>query len=144
MCRYPAGDRIKYLACKLRSLSGFIGNYNRFKSVALELHQLEVYRANALALRHYPYESLNGRLSAFEIFETANPRNARDWPWDGSAVRHHLPGRDSGDMLNGKNARVVATLLAARLREAFARESTKLDSKKVLESSHCGKRESFE
>jgi thioesterase domain-containing protein len=128
-----AGNRIKDLARKLRSLGGSIGNDNRFKGVARELHQIEVYRANELALRRYQYRRLNGGLRVFEIFESTNPRNVRlsdrlDWGalWEGQMKQHHVPGKNSGEMVTGENARVLGTLLALRLRAAFSQESGKV------------------
>jgi hypothetical protein len=48
-------------------------------------------------------------------------REKLDWGalWQGDAKRHRLPGKDSGDMLTGKNAPVIAALLGQRLRAAF-------------------------
>jgi hypothetical protein len=61
-----------------------------------------------------------------EIFETGRTTTRRGqekfaWSklWEGKPTRHLLPGKDSGDMLSGKNASVLATLLAERIREAF-------------------------
>jgi len=128
------GDRMKFITNKIRSLISKMGDSKSFKSVQRELHQLEVYRANRLALRCYYRKPLNGRLRAFEIFESSHPRNIAtrrfNWEtlWEGVAIRHQVPGKDSGEMLTGENARVLAALLAERLREAFARASTKLDS----------------
>jgi hypothetical protein len=90
------------------------------------LHQLEVYRANILALDRYHRKPLKGRLRALEIFETARLRNSRlqeklDWSvlWGGKPIRHPVSGKDSGDMVSPKNAHALAALLAERLREAF-------------------------
>ena len=46
-------DRVKYLASKFHLLSGLIGNSNAFKGAQRELNQIEVYRANLLALDVY-------------------------------------------------------------------------------------------
>jgi amino acid adenylation domain-containing protein len=126
---YAAWSRIKYLACKLPSLGDSMGNHNRFKGVARELHQIEVYRANAVALRRYHFRRLDINLRALEIFESAHPRNTGEWLvdwkpfWNGEAVCHRVPGKDSGDMLSGDNARVLAAVLGQRLRAVFSPES---------------------
>jgi amino acid adenylation domain-containing protein len=123
---YPAGNRMKYLACKLRSLGGSIGNHHRFKGVARELHQLEVYQANALALRRYHFRRFDTGLRVLEIFESSHPRNASvsdELRWsvleEVQTKRHRVPGTGSGDMLSAKNARVLAALLSERLRAAL-------------------------
>ena len=119
-------DRVKYLASKFHLLSGLIGNSNAFKGAQRELNQIEVYRANLLALDVYRREPLNGRLRALEIFETTRPgrvnvRDRIDWRalWNGPIKNHKVPGKNSGDMLSGENARVLGALLAQRLRLAL-------------------------
>jgi hypothetical protein len=119
-------DRFKYAARKLRSFGRSFGKNYGFKGVERELHQLEVYRANILALDRYHRKPLKGRLRALEIFETARLRNSRlqeklDWSvlWGGKPIRRAVSGKDSGDMLSRRNAHALATLLAERLREAF-------------------------
>jgi amino acid adenylation domain-containing protein len=119
-------DRFKYAARKLRSFGRSLGKNYGFKGVERELHQLEVYRANILALDRYHRKPLKGRLRALEIFETARLRNSRlqeklDWSvlWGGKPIRHAVSGKDSGDMVSRRNAHALATLLAERLREAF-------------------------
>ena len=111
MRRLGVIDRVKYLASKLHLLSGLIGNSNAFKGAQRELNQIEVYRANLLALDRYRRQPLNGRLRAFEIFETRRPgrvkvRDGIDWQalWKGPIKQHEMPGKDSGDMLSGENA----------------------------------------
>ena len=122
MRRLGVIDRVKYLASKLHLLSGLIGNSNAFKGAQRELNQIEVYRANLLALDRYRRQPLNGRLRAFEIFETRRPsrvkvRDGIDWQafWDGPIQQHQVPGKDSGDMLSGENAHVLGALLAQQL-----------------------------
>ena len=126
MRRLDVIDRINYLASKFRALSGFVGNKNAFKGVDRELNQIEVYRANVLALDRYRRQPLNGRLRAFEVFETTRPgrvkaRDRIDWPalWKGPIKYHEMPGKDSGDMLNAENVRVLGASLAQQLRLAF-------------------------
>ena len=126
MRRLGVIDRVKYLASKFHLLSGLIGNSNAFKGAQRELNQIEVYRANLLALDGYRRQPLNGRLRAFEVFETTRPGRVKawdriDWPalWKGPIKRHEMPGRDSGDMLNAENVRVLGASLAQQLRLAF-------------------------
>ncbi|HEV8722247.1 MAG TPA: amino acid adenylation domain-containing protein [Candidatus Binatia bacterium] len=122
-------SRIKFVTNKLGSLSSKIGNRNGYRGVRREFHQLEVVWANIRALDRYRRQSLNGRLKAVEIFETSHPRNTSGWNfewktmWDGQPLRHRLPGKDSGDMVSSENVRVLAPLLAERLREAFGDSS---------------------
>jgi amino acid adenylation domain-containing protein len=127
------GDRIKFIKNKIHSLGFKIGDTKSLKGVQRELHQLEVYRANRLALRRYRQKPINGRLRAFEIFESSHPRNIATWTfnwadlWKGAAIRHHVPGKDSGDMVSEKNSRVLGPLLARRLRAAFSQDSVEID-----------------
>ena len=65
-------------------------------------------------------------LEIFGIFETNRPArvNAQDcidWRefWKGPIKHHEMPGKDSGDMLNGENARLLGGSLAHRLRSAL-------------------------
>jgi acyl carrier protein len=96
-----------------------------FEELRGEIYQLEVFKANRLAGRRYHRKSLNGDLRSLEIFMLSHPRNTRmetfNWKtlWGGETVRHHVPGKDSGDMLSGENAQVLAELLRERLRAAF-------------------------
>ena len=116
-------EHIKFVTNKIRSLTLKIGNRKAFTRVQRELHQLEVFKANKEASKRYHRKPLNGRLRALEIFETARntTRWSFDWKslWGGHPIRHHVPGKDSGDMLSGENAGAVAGLLAERLRAAF-------------------------
>jgi amino acid adenylation domain-containing protein len=141
-------DRIKFIKNKIRSLGCKIGDTKRLQGVQRELHQLEVYRANRLALRRYRREPLTGCLRAFEIFESSHPRNIAiqrfNWEtlWAGVAIRHHVPGKDSADMARGGNACVLAALLAERLRAAFVQEPVRTDftgskhgAKRIIQSS---------
>jgi amino acid adenylation domain-containing protein len=120
-------ERIKFVTNKIRSLTLKIGNRKAFTAIQRELHQLEVFKTNKEASKRYHRKPLNGRLRALEIFETS--RNTTGWRfdwkslWGGRPIRHHVPGKDSGDMLSGENAGAVAGLLADRLRAAFAEES---------------------
>ena len=119
------GDRVTYIARKLGALGGLLGKADAFKGVQREINQLEVYRANLLALDRYRRKPLSGRLRAVEIFETIRRGSRREgepseWSalWEGKVIHHRVLGIDSGDMLIGANARVLAALVAERLRVA--------------------------
>jgi amino acid adenylation domain-containing protein len=119
-------ERLMYVPRKLRSLMASLMRTHGLKGTARELNQLEVYRANLRALDRYLRYPLEGRIAAIEIFETADTaspgrRSPNDWESDCPVVPqwHFLPGKDSGQMLMGENARVIASLLSERLRLAF-------------------------
>jgi hypothetical protein len=97
-----------------------------FKDAQRELNQLEVYQANARALDTYTRRPLQGRLCALDIIESEErmlhaPSPPIDWGkfWAGTVVQHPVPGRDSGAMLAGGNAKFVAEVLTKQLRAAF-------------------------
>ncbi len=130
---FDRAERIKFVTNKIRSLTLKIGNRKAFTGMQREMHQLEVFKANKEASKRYHRKPLNGRLRALEIFETARntTRWSFDWKslWGGHPIRHHVPGKDSGDMLSGENAGAVAGLLAERLRAAFEEKVVTLDYK---------------
>ncbi|MGH7770385.1 MAG: non-ribosomal peptide synthetase [Candidatus Binatia bacterium] len=122
-----ATERVKHLASKLRLLGGLIGNYNALKGTERELNQIEVYRANLLALDRYRRKPLEGCLRSLAILATKRRTRSRaeeqlDWSvfWKGNIMHHLVPGKDSGDMLRGKNAGILAVILRERLKAAFA------------------------
>ena len=119
------GDRVTYIARKLGSLGRLLEKDDALEGVQREINQLEVYRANFLALDRYRRKPLSGRLRAVEIFETIRRGSRREgepseWGalWEGKVIHHRVLGIDSGDMLIGANARVLAALVAERLRVA--------------------------
>ena len=122
-------DRIKYLAQKIRSLARLFTDDYASKGAQRELHQIEVYGANLRALDRYRRKSLSGPLGSLEIFETERARETSsfgrpiDWSdwWKGPTMKHRVAGKDSGDMLRGDNARLLAARLAERLRMTFSR-----------------------
>jgi len=118
-------QRLRFLARKFISLTGVVKNPKRLKAARRELIQLEVYRANLAALDRYQRKPLSGKPGAVEIFHTATGSRRKetdplDWNivWKGSTARHLLPGKDSGDLLTGGNAKILAALLAQRLAES--------------------------
>jgi hypothetical protein len=85
------------------------------------MHQLAVFNASKIAGQKYQPKSLKGPLRALEIFVSEHPRKNElknfDWRtlWDGRIKFHQVPGKDSGDMLSGENAKVLGALLRERL-----------------------------
>jgi amino acid adenylation domain-containing protein len=125
-----AGDRINYVARKLRSIGRSVKKDNAFEGIQRELNQIEVCRANHQALHRYHQKALNGRLRSLEIFESVqrdkrSMREAIDWNafWDGPRRLHPVQSKDSGDMVSGENARVLAALVTERLRAVFGNPS---------------------
>jgi amino acid adenylation domain-containing protein len=126
-------DRINFVAQKLRFLGASVKQSKRLGGVRRELNQIEVYRSNLHALDRYQRKPLNGKLKFLEIFETSRCNRAAtnepiDWAafWKDSVTRHLVPGKDSGDMLSGKNVRALAALLVERLQAAFGKDSIAL------------------
>jgi amino acid adenylation domain-containing protein len=125
---HPGCNRIKYLATKIRSLSRLFKDDYATKGVQRELYQIEVYRANLGAVDQYLPEPLSGPLTSLEIFDTEHDYKINsfgrpfDWGdlWKGSLIKHRVAGRDSGDMLSGDNARLLARLIVKRLRTIFS------------------------
>ncbi|MEO7387341.1 MAG: thioesterase domain-containing protein, partial [Gammaproteobacteria bacterium] len=118
--------RLDYLRRKVSSVGATVVHPHGLKGATRELNQLEVYRANVHALDSYVRGPIGAGLVALEILETTDrqmPTPVNDWQglWPGEPRWHFLPGRDSGDMLAGGNARPVAALLAARMASAFQR-----------------------
>jgi thioesterase domain-containing protein len=121
--------RLKFVATKLRSVGASLTKRNRLKGVQRELNQIAVYNANLQALDHYQKAPIAGNLRKLEIFETGRGVRSRaaknsSWAtlWPGPISFHTVPGKDSGDMISGNNARDLARLLSRRLRAAFNRE----------------------
>jgi surfactin family lipopeptide synthetase C len=129
MRRLPVRARFRYLIGKGFSLIASTTVKNRLRGAKRELNQIEVYRANLVALDRYHRKPLDGRLRALEIIEPMHsgdgPQERLDWSsfWNGDPRLHYADGKNSGDMLSGRNARVVADLLVARLQAAFDNES---------------------
>ena len=108
-----------------------IGVKKGFRSAQRAFNQIEVYRANLIALDCYQRKPLQGRLRVLEIFHPVLPGHEVQEPiewnklWKGCTKIHHVRGKDSGDMLSGKNVRAIAALLKERLRATLGDESTK-------------------
>jgi thioesterase domain-containing protein/acyl carrier protein len=121
------GRRVPFIVKKIRSLSQNVRNGRSMSSARREFHQHEDFKASKRAGERYDPKSLHERLRALEIFDTVRSNGVRtenyiDWDalWKGKITRHLMPGKDSGDMVSRENARVLAPLLAERLRAAFS------------------------
>lgn len=123
-------ERFRFVANKITALGYKLNDQEAIRAVRREIHQLAVFNASKLAGRRYHPKRLVGQLMALEIFLSAHPRRANiesfDWStlWEGKTVLHHVPGKDSGDMLSGENARVLGTLLRNRLQMAYRATDT--------------------
>lgn len=107
------------------------------------MHQLEVYRANIMALDRYHRKPLKGLLRKLEIFQTQRLSNSQqqrepEWSalWGSKVIRHLVPGKDSGDMLAGDNAKTLAAVLAQRLSEPLG-EEIRHKWEGIKRKSHC-------
>jgi thioesterase domain-containing protein len=120
--------RVRFIAEKIISLGQKLGDQKAIRGVQREMHQLAVFNASKLAGGRYRPKPLTG-LKALEVFLSAHPRRTSlesfEWSrlWEGKTVLHHVPGKDSGDMLSGENARVLGALLRERLRTALSGKS---------------------
>jgi len=128
-----APDRFAYIAGKLRTVAQRMAN-PRALDVRREIIERAVYQGNIVALDRYRRLPLHGELRLVVIIETVGGRDARtrsaaaDWShwWKGEIAWHVLPGKDSGDMISGRNAPAVAALLSQHLRQAFAAEGERV------------------
>jgi amino acid adenylation domain-containing protein len=118
-------ERAKFLTQKVLSLGRTLTNNKARRAVQREMHQLAVFNASRVAGRRYRLKRLDGPIRTLEIFVSEHPRKIElerfDWTklWEGNAVLHHVPGKDSGDMLSGENARVLGALLREQLKKSM-------------------------
>jgi thioesterase domain-containing protein len=119
-----ANERLKFISQKVRNISNFAKGDQQSYGLKREIRQLEVYGANLRALTQYKKPALAGRLRTLDIIETKkrHQRTSTEiskWSdlWQGSISLHAVPGKDSGDMISGENARAVAMLLKQGLRQ---------------------------
>lgn len=136
--RLNRGERIKFIANKMYSLSLKLGDSTTFNAVRREIHQREVFKANKKASKRYRRKPLSQGPRALEIFETTRNIGKKGFDWKSlcgdNPIRHHVPGKDSGDMVSGENARAFAELLARRMKAAFAKKSTGSKSQRLKEN----------
>jgi hypothetical protein len=135
---------LNFVACKFRNVSAALSDQKRMCGVGRELNQIKVYQANLRALDRYRRQPLYGSLSSLEIFQTTTYETDLlpfriDWSrfWTGPIKFHEMPGKDSGDMASGDNARVLAASLGQRLRLAF--QAAKRRDGRPYETAQCSR-----
>jgi amino acid adenylation domain-containing protein len=119
-------DRMRFIRSKIQVVGEITRKRDVFRDARREFNQRRIYDANVAALLRYRHEPLKGGRIAFEIFGTESRYMALasssrvDWLSlsRGAATYHPVPGKDSGDMLRGNNARQLAVLLRERLERA--------------------------
>jgi hypothetical protein len=123
----PLGARLRFVRGKLGLVGEAMQKRDVFRGDRREFDQRRVNDANLTALLRYKHAPLPG-IVAIEIFTSG--RRVTD-PFDhgrvdwhritrGAARYHRVPGKDSGDMLQGANARALAVVLSSRLHHARA------------------------
>jgi thioesterase domain-containing protein len=116
-------QRVRFVGSKLKLLAEIVHERDVFRGDYRQFHQRRVYASNLRALRRYKQAPLNGGPEAIEVFRTGRrfdraPADSQvDWtdPAGKPITYHKVPGKNSGDMLQGENAKVLARLLSARL-----------------------------
>jgi thioesterase domain-containing protein/acyl carrier protein len=123
-----SGERFAYVGSKLRTFLRRLTGRGSLEGVRLEINQRKVHQSNLAALRRHDFKPIARSVKVLAIFETplrANmPARGAEW-WNSGeleVVRHVVSGNDSGDMLKGENARILADVLARELKRAFGRK----------------------
>jgi thioesterase domain-containing protein len=115
-------QKLQFIRDKLHTLRQAVEQRDVFRGDRREFYQRRVSDANLHALlRYHPLPLAHG-VTTIEIFRATRDStkltdSSVDWQWlaGGSAPEHKMPGKDSGDMLNGQHAHIVASHLAIRL-----------------------------
>ena len=123
--------RLRFVRSKLSSLGQSAMNRDLMQSATREMSQRKVYQANLGALLRYKPHPLGAGNMVFDIYQTQRRLDeevlphAVDWRnMAGTATCFPMPGKDSGDMLQGENVKALASILSARL--ALARQQSAL------------------
>ena len=119
-------ERLRFVGKRVQMLGEVLEKRDVFRGDRREFNQRRVYDANLAALLRYGRESLQRAPMMLEIFETerasATPSARKRIDWGTvtgvSPGYHQVRGKDSGDMLQGDNARAIGALLSVRLQEA--------------------------
>jgi thioesterase domain-containing protein len=118
-------ERMQFMRKKAQLLREAVDMRDLFRGDRREFFQRRVTESNFRAMRRHRFKPLQGRVPVFifasgERFDgmSVDARMAWDALSGTSVTYDRVPGKDSGDMLNGDNARVTAALLAVRLRDA--------------------------
>jgi len=116
-------ERFVYVGGKLRTLLRRASGRTSLEGVRLEMNLTKVHRANTNALHRFERKPLAGGIRLLAIFQTPHRASRATDEWvagsGGRVVRHDVTGDDSGDMLTGENAHVLAAALAMELQHAF-------------------------
>ncbi len=112
------------MGSKLKLVAEIIDKRDLLRGDHRKFHQRRVSAANLRALRRYKHEPLRGGLQALEIFRSGRLDRAAvdlgvDWAsLAGKSIKYHsVPGKNSGDMLQGEHAKTLAALLSTRLEQ---------------------------
>jgi aspartate racemase len=118
-------QRAQLLSSKLKLVAEIIDKRDLLRGDYRKFHQRRVSAANLRALRRYKHEPLPGGPDVIEIFRSGRVDRAAvdlgvDWAsLMGRSIKYHsVPGKNSGDMLQGEHAKTLATLLSSRLEQA--------------------------
>jgi hypothetical protein len=123
----PLGAQLKFVRGKLGIVGEALQKRDVFRGDRREFDQRRVNDANVTALLRYKHAPLS-RIVDIEIFTSGRritaPSEYGRIDWNritrGTARYHRVPGKDSGDMLQGANARALAVVLSSRLHHARA------------------------
>jgi thioesterase domain-containing protein len=119
-------QRVQLVGRKLKIVAEVVQKRDVFRGERRHFRQRRVHSANLRALRRYMRKPLTSRPEIIEIFRSAARfdralENSRvDWAsLAGTPITYHkVPGKNSGDMAQGENAKVLAALLSSRLKLA--------------------------
>jgi thioesterase domain-containing protein/acyl carrier protein len=119
-------QRVQLVGSKLKLVAEIVDKRDLLRGDHRTFHQRRVSAANLRALRRYKQEPLHGGPEVIEIFRSARRINGApvdsgvDWAsLAGKPVKYHdMPGKNSGDMLQGENGKALASLLSIRLQQA--------------------------
>jgi thioesterase domain-containing protein len=130
-------ERVQFLRDRARLLGQAVQAKDLFRGDRREFFQHRVANTNLRAIRRHKHQPLDGGTMLFEIF-VSEPRFDRmpvstRVAWNalsGTPVTfHRMPGKDSGDMLQGDNAKALAAVLSLRLQHAWRALDTKATGK---------------
>jgi hypothetical protein len=119
-------EKIELVGSKIKVVTEIVRKRDLFRGDERQFHQRRVKAANVRALRRYRHRPMDRSPGTIEIFRTSGrfdrlPSGAGvDWVSlvGKSITYHHVPGKDSGDMLRGENAKSLAALLSRRIGQA--------------------------
>jgi amino acid adenylation domain-containing protein len=119
-------NRLQFVRDKFVLFGEVVEKRDVFRGDRREFYQRRVYDTNLLALLRYKSKPMGGSAICTEIFSTSREDRKTtdkvqiDWTVIAgpSAPHHKMPGKDSGDMLQGENSKVLAASLADRLQLA--------------------------